>query len=364
VSVAGVELVSLEREEDDHDTAIAIEPSELPEEIIAAFELQFPGAHLIEAELSLDDGQPEYDLGASCGDSVFEVSFTPGGQIIETEEEIDESKLPQALREWLQLNYPGAEIDDVSMVVEDGVTNYEVAFDNGGEMMEGTFAVDSPTTPSENPVPAEPDDADRGFAQSETAGADETREELASADADALAGADGTSDAAIGGENQSPQPEATPPAEPAGGENDATDPVLSGVAPSDTAQESPAVLLAKAAQEIVAGTTAGIGVHQLAGVLSDALPIDAVVVERSMQKILAEIDSLARDLLAKATDGDSATVLAPQLAQLALLAALLIGTQLSLLRLRRQRSSVPVLAFNAANSSWSWVVGAPPRKPG
>ena len=93
-------------------------------------------------------------------------------------------------------------------------------------------------------------------------------------------------------------------------------------------------------------------VPHLAEALSDVVPIDLAVIERGIQDILGQIDSLAGKIADDATTSRATLTLA-------LLVVLAAG---ALLLLDARKSGAgPMVVFNAVNSSWSWVLGAATR---
>ena len=84
------------------------------------------------------------------------------------------------------------------------------------------------------------------------------------------------------------------------------------------------------------------------------LPIDVAAVERSLQQLLHEIDSLAENVTGETSVASSAL-------RVAVIAGLITGAELVIIDSRKSRRW-PVLETNSDNSSWSWVLGAAPRK--
>jgi hypothetical protein len=92
----------------------------------------------------------------------------------------------------------------------------------------------------------------------------------------------------------------------------------------------------------------------VAGVLDDALPVDAAAVERGLRELLDGIDALAGRVAGEAAVNGGGL-------RLALVAALAAGAPLLLIDPRRLRGG-PVLVFGAAGPSWSRCPGSATRK--
>ena len=88
---------------------------------------------------------------------------------------------------------------------------------------------------------------------------------------------------------------------------------------------------------------------EVSGLLSDVLAMDVASIERGFGDILDKVESLAEQAV-----GDTA---ASSVASRLAVAGVLIAGVLFLRDARKSRG-VPVRGYSAANSSWSWVLGA------
>jgi hypothetical protein len=79
-------VVLIERDvarDDAADTPVPVEA--IPTDVLAAFRAKFPGAEVVDATFSSDDG-PEYDLSARYNGREISAEVKPNGDVIETDE--------------------------------------------------------------------------------------------------------------------------------------------------------------------------------------------------------------------------------------------------------------------------------------
>lgn len=98
--------------------------SGVPKEIIESFNTNFKGGTVESWDKEKDGGyEAEFDLNGV----ETSATFSPNGQLIETEQEIDESALPSSIAEYLKINYDGKSIDEVAKITTgEGIVKYEV----------------------------------------------------------------------------------------------------------------------------------------------------------------------------------------------------------------------------------------------
>jgi hypothetical protein len=387
VTSAAVEVVELEvATEADDGADVEIAPSNLPTAIVDALDARFPGAEVVEAEFSIEDGAPEYDVTAEWGDRLFGLTMTADGSIIEMEQALTTDELPQSVRDWVRENYPGAVIGEAGVVNEAGVESYELLiatpgqqtfeatlrvpgaaprlslestdqvgsrFDSALPTVNATFGLsDSRTasdtvareTPLESGTPGDPDTDDTAKQAVATYALSyeqfQSQPEVA-ARTDEQTAQPGLDNSSVGDASQEA--------------NDTIATVASNIADQST-RATPVAEAMRALVAAVASATPTAWFPQVAGVLSDVLPIDLAAVERGLQQLLDEIDSLAEKVT-----GD--TVATSSALRVAIVAGLITGAELIMIDSRKPKREL-VLESNAANSSWSWVLGATtPKRP-
>jgi hypothetical protein len=349
-----VEVVELELgDEDESDGDVDVSRSKLTRAVLDAFNTNFPDAKWIASEYGIDDGAGEYDITAEFQGHVIDVTLTPAGEIIETEQAITSDELPKEVLDWVRERFGTAEIDEASVMFEGGELGYEVLVESpGGEEFEATLRVPGAELPEGFPIV---DGAEAPPAESPTlavppsvvngAGSDI---KPVNADQAAVEPAVLTDSAPVdaGAQTAAVDAEAAPP-------TNADEPVAdTAVTAAETVVRLVRIADAAASmQALASGAPAAEWLPALAGLLEDVLPVDVLAVERGLNEVLREVESLAADL------GGEASTVRNGVSPLALAFGLIAVTQLYLLNSRRNRGG-PMVVFNAATSSWSWVLGA------
>lgn len=370
VDTEGVELVEWEvaaPNADDEEVMVVV--SAMPREVLDAFARLFPGATPIEGQFGVDDGEPEYDVIAEVDGREVDVTFTPGGELIETELELTSGELPREVLDWVRDNFGDAPIDEASVQLEDGVVSYEVTVadaagaDRDVEAMLRVPGATAPNFPgigqggdagdetdSVSPTPAPVPDP-RFAASAPVAAADRA----APADTETSAERD-AGDAADTSQARAGDPAGEGPAQPM------TGPPVNGSRNGPSIADASSGLargarMAAALRALAAGAPAHAWLPQLEEMLSDVFPpLDAGAAECRLDELLAEIDALAQRLTLDAGEAGFSP------SHLAVVAALVAVAQLYFLNSRRTGGG-PTLVFNAAGTTWSWVVGTPTTTP-
>jgi hypothetical protein len=353
-----VEVIELDIAEEETEHDLPIEMSELPPEVWASLRSQFPGAQLMDAEMSITDGTPVYEVNAQINDRALDVTLAVHGAILESAQALNSSELPEPVREWIGQNFPEAVIREAEMVNEAGVGSYQLVIETPGQpAFEATLRVaqaqSSPTTAvrvenfedlaaslSNTAGPmgsANPHSVDAVSDMSRTAPASGMTQ---SGDSAARAGAT----QAVSSQKLD-FPRATVPTSDG-------QPVNSAATYSLTLDSTGAVMGSRESPQTapVVEDRPVTWIPHFAGILSDVLPIDATAVEQTLRQFLDELDMVA-DAVAGETDVIGAA------ARLATLAALIAGTQMIVLDSARARRE-PILV-DSANASWNWVIGMP-----
>jgi hypothetical protein len=339
-----IQVLELELAGDD-DTDVPFPLGALPEPVRQALQSRFPSAEPIEAAITDEQGATEYDIHAEFSGQIIGLTVTPDGQILEIENTVAASELPPQVLDWVRQNYPDAAIDEAAIVTNGASQSYEVLLESAGQEIEATLQLQDtpsarnsgdgdPTRPSDPPTP------------------------------DPNSGSAVVDDGAPGGMIAS---EAQLPAQASGGADSRT---LEPLAQQSAARSAPVgqpradsrKQLATAIPELLSSQAslllnavhaldaagAGALLPQVAEVLSDVVPIELAAVELGLQRIVAQIDSLAEQVPREMELGRNAV-------SLAVMGVLLAG---ALLLLETRKSGAgPMVVFHAVNSSWSWVLG-------
>lgn len=374
-----VQVIELGVATEDDIGEVEIVTSKLPIKIAAALDLRFPGAKLIDAERTMEDGTPVYEVNAEWEGQLVGVTLTTDGTIVEMEQTLTAGELPQPVLDWVRQNFPGAVIDEASLVTMIGAESYDLLIATPDQQeFQATLRVPGAATPSASfqlseviaerldsgpPAANTPLGLSHSFTPSDIAGPEmpPEPETPAATESDSAAKQPAVPD--------EPAPDRAAPehAESVRAfveidigdtERGYSDPTATDASPPRVraGQASHLVDAVRAFAETVASASPIAWLPQVAGVLSDVLPMDVAAVERGLQQLLDEIDSLAEDVVANTAVSSAAL-------RLAVIASLITGAELVFLDSKKNNRE-PVLESNAANSSWSWVLGAAtPRRP-
>lgn len=98
--------------------------SGIPKEIIEAFNANFKGSTVESWDKENDGGyEAEFELNGVESSA----TFSSKGKLLETEQEIEESSLPNSITEYLKTNYSDKNIDEVAKITTgEGLIKYEV----------------------------------------------------------------------------------------------------------------------------------------------------------------------------------------------------------------------------------------------
>ena len=98
--------------------------SGIPKEIIEAFNANFKGSTVESWDKENDGGyEAEFELNGVESSA----TFSSKGKLLETEQEIEESSLPNSITEYLKTNYSDKNIDEIAKITTgEGLIKYEV----------------------------------------------------------------------------------------------------------------------------------------------------------------------------------------------------------------------------------------------
>jgi uncharacterized membrane protein YkoI len=111
-----------------------VSTTDLPQSIVDYINNNYPDETIVQAEIDMENGQMVYEVYLSNG---LELYFDENGAFISSDDDneyILESDLPQSIVDYINSNYPDAEIVYAELDYEDGQMEYEVKLDNGMEL--------------------------------------------------------------------------------------------------------------------------------------------------------------------------------------------------------------------------------------
>jgi hypothetical protein len=358
-----VEIITLDHVKP-NDSDVRLAPPDLPAEVAAALEALYPGARVIEAEVGTDEVVPEVGLRADFNGQVIDVAFSVGGRVLEIQETIAADDLPAAALAWVRQNYPGATIDDATVVTKDGVRSYEMKFTPPGraELEAAMYVRPGQASGGHNVGGAavgRGDDTAISPAKAANAGSGSRNAADALLDAQAI-----TDSGSKQSSEQAAVADASPREQTPGDEiiGQVDDGAADGVTDPGPQRDDQVVsddampLLADSTQSLATvlqalgtGANAVAWFPRVAGLVGDALPVDLAVVERGLREVLREFDSLAGG-------SERGTSAGGVYVRLAAVTALVAAVQLILLDARKSLGG-PVLVFNPAGAGWTWRRG-------
>jgi hypothetical protein len=107
--------------------------AELPAAVQEALRRLTPAAAVLEIETITHDGITVYEVEFKKGDRKSSVTLAAQGQVIESEESVEDSELPAAVRDSIRKKFPKAEIVESDSVT---VHSFEVTISVDGKKRE------------------------------------------------------------------------------------------------------------------------------------------------------------------------------------------------------------------------------------
>jgi len=98
------------------EKAEKIAPDKLPQKIKDALNVRFPGAKVTSAEKEKEKGEIVYDLELTHEGRKYEMDIKEDGTIVEIEKEIAAKDVPEAITKAVKRKYPTATIKEVMEV--------------------------------------------------------------------------------------------------------------------------------------------------------------------------------------------------------------------------------------------------------
>lgn len=108
----------------------------VPEAVKKAFAAQFTNATKVEWSL---EKVGEYEAEFKMNNAEMSAVLDEKGMLIETETEIKESELPQAIKATLDKDFAGYKIEEIEKAEAKGIITYELAAEKGEKEFELVF---------------------------------------------------------------------------------------------------------------------------------------------------------------------------------------------------------------------------------
>lgn len=129
-----------------------LKKSQVPKEVIAAFEKDYPNAKGLEFEEEMFEGKVAYEVEYKENGKEYEFLYSADGVLLQKEEEIDVQTLPEPVVQAIRKAHLKAEIEQAEKVMKpDGaVTGYEVEIKSAGKELELELDVSGNILKTEN----------------------------------------------------------------------------------------------------------------------------------------------------------------------------------------------------------------------
>jgi hypothetical protein len=113
-----------------------------PKPVIDAFKAAYPSASITGCAKEFDKGQPAFEVASREGKVGRDIVYHPDGKVMVVEETLPFAEVPQAVRDAVRKNYPGAEITLAEKLMRDGTLKYEFQMTAKGKTQEAVFEPD------------------------------------------------------------------------------------------------------------------------------------------------------------------------------------------------------------------------------
>jgi hypothetical protein len=116
-----------------------VNEASVPIQVMSKFKSLYPGIATVKWEKEKDN----YEANFKHGKASLSILISPAGNLLETEEAIEISALPQVVSDYLVKNLPAKKIDDASKIIdaqgkityEVGVNGMDYTFDENGNFL-------------------------------------------------------------------------------------------------------------------------------------------------------------------------------------------------------------------------------------
>jgi uncharacterized membrane protein YkoI len=103
-----------------------LKKADVPAAVIAAFEKAYPKATVKDYSMEQSHGKTFYEIESVDGSVKRDLEYSAQGDLLEVEEELKPSDLPQEVSLAVAKKYAGGTIESAEKKIKDGTTVYEV----------------------------------------------------------------------------------------------------------------------------------------------------------------------------------------------------------------------------------------------
>ncbi len=140
-----------------------IQKSEVPSAVLAAFEKAFPTAVVKAYSSEMNKGKINFEIESVDGKNTRDCLYTADGKLIEMEESLQPSDLPEAISKAVSQKYPQGKIKKAERLTRGEFVGYEIAVVVGNKTVEMTLDARGKT-----PI-AEEEEAEEGKSEGQRA---------------------------------------------------------------------------------------------------------------------------------------------------------------------------------------------------
>jgi uncharacterized protein YxeA len=124
--------------------------SEIPDAARQSINARAAGSKIVSTEKVFENGKTAFEAVIERGGKQSTIAVSPDGKVVGSEEEIALTEVPEAARKTINAKAAGGKILFVKKVLEDGKTVFTAVIEKGGKQLEITVAPDGKLVDSED----------------------------------------------------------------------------------------------------------------------------------------------------------------------------------------------------------------------
>jgi uncharacterized protein YxeA len=149
---AGIAAFAFPQEKKEEKDPV-LKMSQVPQKVQQTIKTYASTAEIKQITMGDVDGTKAYEFQIEKGGRKSEVSITPDGKVLTTEEDIPLSEFPDAARQAVNAKAAGGKIVSTEKVFENGKTAFEAVIEKGGKQSTIAVSADGKIVSSEEEIP-------------------------------------------------------------------------------------------------------------------------------------------------------------------------------------------------------------------
>jgi hypothetical protein len=113
-----------------------IDKKDLPKDVLTSFQKSYPDATIKGAATEKEEGKTYYEIESTEGSIHRDILYTKEGKVVEVEESLTATEIPDLVKNSVMKEYPKCEINKAEKVTKAGKTNYELKITKGEQKYE------------------------------------------------------------------------------------------------------------------------------------------------------------------------------------------------------------------------------------